>query len=219
MPFHDELLACTQVEREALLSIPLIRDALAGEVTRAQYLAFLTQAYHHVKHTVPLLMSCGARLPQRLDWVRAAVVEYIDEEAGHEDWILADITAAGGDAAAARAAGPSFAPVMLGAYAYHPNARGNPLGFLGLVVVLEATSTALAIRAAEVLQQRLQLPHSAFTYLTSHGTLDQEHMRFFAGLMNRLEDADDQAAVVHVARRMYRLYGDVFRGLPQGEAQ
>ena len=28
---------------------------------------FLDQAYHHVKHTVPLLMACGSRVPERLE--------------------------------------------------------------------------------------------------------------------------------------------------------
>jgi hypothetical protein len=32
--------------------------------------------------------------------------------------------------------------------------------------------------------------------------------------MNRLDDPADQAAVVHTARVVYRLYGDMFRSLP-----
>jgi hypothetical protein len=32
--------------------------------------------------------------------------------------------------------------------------------------------------------------------------------------MNRLDEDDDRAAVVHTARVVYRLYGDIFRGLP-----
>ena len=39
-------------------------------------------------------------------------------------------------------------------------------------------------------------------------------MEFFESLMNRLEDAGDQQAVIHTASMMYRLYGDVFRSLP-----
>jgi heme oxygenase len=60
----------------------------------------------------------------------------------------------------------------------------------------------------------LQLPEHAFTYLTSHGKLDKAHVRTFEDLMNRLDDADDQAAVIHTARVMYRLYGGIFRSLP-----
>jgi hypothetical protein len=60
----------------------------------------------------------------------------------------------------------------------------------------------------------LQLPEHAFTYLTSHGKLDKAHVRTFEDLMNRLDDAGDQAAVIHTARVMYHLYGGIFRSLP-----
>ena len=67
---------------------------------------------------------------------------------------------------------------------------------------------------AALIQQQLGLPDSAMTYLTSHGSLDQDHIRFFAALMDKVTDMDDQAAIVHMARVMFRLYGDVFRSLP-----
>ena len=66
MPFFDELQRRTAAARAELFAIPVIQDCLAGRVDREQYLAFLAQAYHHVRHTVPLLMACGARLPERL---------------------------------------------------------------------------------------------------------------------------------------------------------
>lgn len=56
MAFYDELLAATEAERNTLLSLPLITKGAAGDITLETYIAFLTQAYHHVKHTTPLLM-------------------------------------------------------------------------------------------------------------------------------------------------------------------
>ena len=214
MPFFDELQRRTAAEREALLEIPVIQDCLAGRVTREQYLEFLTQAYHHVKHTVPLLMACGARVQETHAWLRGAITQYIAEESGHEEWILNDIAAAGGDADAVRASAPGRAAELLVAYVYDYIARHNPVGFFGMVHVLEGTSQALATRAAQAMRASLRLPPEAFTYLSSHGTLDQEHVRFFAGLMNRLEASADRDAVTHVARTVFRLYGDVFRDLP-----
>jgi pyrroloquinoline quinone (PQQ) biosynthesis protein C len=215
MPFFEELQRRTAAERDALFKIPVIQDCLAGQVTRAQYLEFLAQAYHHVKHTVPLLMACGARLPESHAWLRSAIAHYIAEETGHEEWILADIAAAGGDADAVRAGAPGAAAELMVAYVYDFIARRNPVGFFGMVHVLEGTSQALATRAAQVMRAHLGLPPEAFTYLTSHGTLDQEHVRFFAGLMDQLEASADREAVTHVARTVFRLYGDVFRGLPR----
>lgn len=79
MSFFDTLQLQTSHERQALFAVPVIREALAGQVSRASYIAFLTQAYYHVRHTVPLMMACGARLPARLEWLRGAVCEYIQE--------------------------------------------------------------------------------------------------------------------------------------------
>jgi pyrroloquinoline quinone (PQQ) biosynthesis protein C len=215
MPFFEQLQRRTSDARAELLAIPVIQEALAGQVTREQYLAFLGEAYHHVRHTVPLLMACGSRLPDAHGWLRTAISHYIAEETGHEEWILSDVAASGGDADAVRAADPDPATELMVAYAYDTIARRNPVGFFGMVHVLEGTSQAIATRAAQVIQGRLGLPPEAFSYLTSHGSLDQEHVRFFAGLMDRIESRAEQDAVTHVARMMYRLYGDVFRSLPR----
>ncbi len=217
MDFFDHLQHQTSAEREYLLGAPIIHAALAGTATHAQYIAFLTQAYHHVKHTVPLLMACGARLPERLEWLREAIAEYIEEEIGHQEWILNDIRACGGDAEAVRHGQPALPTELMVAYVYDRIARHNPASFFGMVNVLEGTSIALATQAAGVLQAKLGLPAKAFSYLTSHGSLDLEHIEFFKRLMNRLDDEDDKAAVVHTARVVYRLYGDIFRSLTTTE--
>ena len=213
MPFFDELQASTAADRAALLSVPAIVECLAGRITRTRYVAFLRQAYHHVKHTVPLLMACGSRLGEERATLRSAMTQYIAEENGHEEWILDDLRACGDDAEAARRAAPAPATELMVAYVYDYVARVNPAGFLGMVHVLEGTSSALATRAAHSIAHALGLPPSAFRYLTSHGSLDQEHVRFFEQTVNGL-GLDDREAVVHVARRVYGLYGDIFRGLP-----
>ncbi|MEE9101921.1 iron-containing redox enzyme family protein [Pseudomonas nitroreducens] len=219
MSFFDTLQSATAQEREALFNVPVIREALAGNVSLEGYIAFLSQAYHHVRHTVPLMMSCGARLPSRLEWLRGAVCEYIDEEYGHERWILDDIAACGGDAEAVRTGRPSLPIELMVAFLYDLIQRGNPVGLFGMVNVLEGTSIALATQAAGTIAHSLGLPQEAFSYLSSHGALDQDHMQTYRGLMNRLEDPADQEAVIHASKVVYRLYADMFRGLPRAPAQ
>ncbi|WP_330114251.1 iron-containing redox enzyme family protein [Pseudomonas sp. JS3066] len=215
MSFFNQLQVATAQERDALFNVPVIREALAGQVSLEGYRAFLGQAYHHVRHTVPLMMACGARLPSRLEWLRGAVCEYIDEEYGHERWILDDIRACGGDAEAARTSRPSLAIELMVAYLYDLIARGNPVGLFGMVNVLEGTSIALATQAAGTIRESLGLPAEAFSYLSSHGALDQDHMATYRRLMDRLEDEDDQQAVIHAAKVVYQLYAEMFRGLPR----
>ena len=216
MSFYEQLIAATAAERAHLLAAPVIADCLQGRVSGASYLAFLGQAYHHVRHTTPLLMTLGGRLPERLAWLRRAVADYIDEEIGHEEWILNDIAAAGGDVAAVRNSQPELPAEVMVAYAYDLLNRGNPAAFFGMVFVLEGTSVALALQAADRIQEALALPNAAFSYLRSHGTLDQEHTRHLADLLARMAP-DDQADVLRSARVFYKLYGDVFRALPREE--
>lgn len=216
MSFFQRLVHDTAADRAALIATPIIQGCLRGEVSLPSYRAFLAEAYHHVRHTVPLLQACRARVESmpRHAWLLPALDEYVEEELGHDEWILDDLAACGVPRAQVIDAGPGHATEVMVAYAYDTIARGNPLGFFGMVHVLEGSSVALALNAADRIQGRLNLPDAAFSYLRSHGTLDQQHTAHFALLMDRIDDAADQAAIVHAARAFYRLYGDVFRSLP-----
>jgi pyrroloquinoline quinone (PQQ) biosynthesis protein C len=213
MTNYQQLLAATEVERNALQSLPIIRAGAMGQVSLQAYIAFLTEAYHHVRHTTPLLMSCGGRLSGKYEWLRTAVAEYIEEEVGHQEWILSDIKACGIDAEAVRNGTPRVATELMVAYAYDTIARVNPVGFFGMVLVLEGTSVALATHAGHSIQKSLGLGPDAFSYLTSHGSLDVGHVDFYESLINRIEDPADQACLTHAARMFYKLYGDIFRDL------
>lgn len=215
-PFHDLLAAETSADQQFLLTAPVISAAISGRIDRARYIAFLTQAYHHVRHTVPLLTALGERLPDRHAMLRAEIRHYIDDEIGHDQWILNDIAAAGGDPRTAAASTPDVATDAMVAYAWDVVQRRNPIGFFGMVYVLEGTSVRLACQAADALQSSLRLPASGFTYLRSHGTLDQTHVQHLAGILNGLSDPADRAAVIQCARAIFWLYGGMFRRL--GEA-
>jgi len=93
--------------------------------------------------------------------------------------------------------------------------RGNRLDLFGRANVPEGPCHALATHAAGSIRQRLDLPESAFSYLSSHGSLDIGHMQTYRRLMDTLDDPQDQAAVIHASKVVYRLYADMFRGLPR----
>lgn len=213
MSFYERLQHETQAERNYLLASPIIQRCMNGDITLLDYVEFLTQAYHHVKHTVPLLMATGARLPEEKEWLREAVAEYIEEELGHQEWILNDIAACGFDKEAVRMSRPAAATELMVAYAYDTINRVNPVGFFGMVLVLEGTSVTTADRAAGSIKGALGLPGKAFSYLRSHGALDQEHIKFFEDLMNRISVESDQEQIVHSARVFYGLYAGIFRSL------
>jgi pyrroloquinoline quinone (PQQ) biosynthesis protein C len=160
------------------------------------------------------MMTCGGRLPARLEFIRKALVEYIDEEYGHQEWILNDLQACGTDKEGVRHGRPDTSIELMVAYLYDQIHRGNPAAFFGMVQVLEGTSIELATPLGEAIQKQLGLPDEAFSYLYSHGALDQDHFEFFRNLMNDVTDPADQQAIIDSARMVYRLYGDMLWGIP-----
>jgi acyl-CoA synthetase (AMP-forming)/AMP-acid ligase II len=212
-PFFTQLEAATWPDRLRFLSIPQVRAGLAGAISRETYVAYLTQAYHHVRHTVPLMREARARLGHRPDLV-TALDDYIAEETGHEEWILNDIAAAGGNAALARSSAPAAATQAMVDHAYARIRTANPASFFGMVYVLESVSVALATHGAGAIAARLGLPPQAFSYLTSHGALDQSHMRFFENLVNGLGDEADRSAIRTMARDIFALFGAMFAAIP-----
>ena len=214
MSFFDQLVTDTATERAAFAAIPQIRDGLQGRISRETYVAYLAQAYHHVRHTVPLMQLTHGRLQGDHARYKAALDEYIAEETGHEQWILNDIRAAGGDPDETVRNGPNAATEVMVAYAYDYVSRVEPMGFFGMVFVLESVSIQLASLGADAVRGSLGLPQSAFTYLVSHGALDQDHIAFLKGLLDGVEASADREAITHMARRMFGLFGELFRSIP-----
>lgn len=208
--FYEQLKAATESDRQQLVQSEIIVRCMARNVTLPEYIEYLTQAYHHVKFTVPLLMAVGARLPERYEWLRSAVAEYIEEELGHQEWVLNDIAACGGDKEAVRNSKPAIETELMIAYAWDMVSRVNPIGFFGMVHVLEGTSVNLADYAADQIQAALGLPERAFSYLRSHGSIDQSHIQHLEQVMNRFTEPAEQELITHTTKMFFQLYKGVF---------
>ena len=124
----------------------------AATQARGRYVAFLNQAYHHVRHTTPLLMAAGSRVPADKEWLRDALAEYSEEELGHQEWVLNDIAACGYDKENARRSTPNRATELMVAYAYDVIDRVIPVGFFGMVHVGGGSSVTMGVGAAAWLQ-------------------------------------------------------------------
>lgn len=218
MTFFARLITETLEGQQALASTPQIQDGLVGRISLETYIAYLTEAYHHVKHTVPLMQAARARLDASRARFIEALDEYIEEETGHEAWILNDIRHCGGDAEAVRTGAPRPATREMVEYVYDHIARKNPMGFFGMVLVLEGTSVRLATQGAEAVAKSLNLGPQSFSYLTSHGALDQDHLVFFQKLMDQVDDPADQAAIIEVAQGVFTRFAAVFASIPHTQS-
>lgn len=214
MTFFQRLIAGTKIERQDFQSIELIQHATQKGVTSDLYAKYLEQAYHHVRFTVPLLELARDRCGTDDTAYVSALKEYIKEESGHDEWILDDIKALGADSEAVRHGQGGFACRMMVAYAHFAVEHISPYALLGMVHVLEGMSVELADKAAGAIAASFgDTPPNAFSYLTSHGALDIEHVQFFEDLVNSLDDTEIENIVITAAKDFYILFGNMFREL------
>jgi hypothetical protein len=213
MSQFQRLLAQTSSARRQFVELPLIQEAMRQGGPKGLYLNFLGQAYHHVKHTAPLLALATSRCGPNDGPYQSALMEYSSEEQGHEEWILEDIDALGGDSNAVRRGSPQLPCKVMVSHAYYLTDRVSPYGLLGMIHVLEGMSVALAGQAARAIRESLQAGSGAgFKYLTTHSDLDVEHTKLFERLLDGL-DPQHLPLVIESAGDFYTLYGAIFQDL------
>jgi len=218
MPGFQQLIQDTVPARQQFMEIPLIQEVLRKGAPKDLYLDFLSQAYHHVKCTAPLLGSAAGRCSADDYIYQAALFEYIEEERGHELWILEDIQALGGDADEVRQSAPRLPCKVMVGHAYYLIDRVSPYGMLGMIYVLEGMAVALASKAVSAIRSSIAATSDqGFKYLTSHSDLDVGHAEFFQGLIDKI-DRRHLPLVIQTATDFYKLYGDLFRELDQRRA-
>jgi pyrroloquinoline quinone (PQQ) biosynthesis protein C len=208
-----KLVQQTAASRQAFIDLPLIQEVLGSGASKDLYLDFLGQAYHHVKCTAPLLALAAARCGAEDRPYQAALFEYVKEECGHDEWILEDIEALGGDPEAAQQSPPRFPCKVMVGHAYYLIDRVSPYAMLGMIHVLEGMSVALAGRAVAAIRKTVcSSADAGFKYLTTHSDLDIEHTKFFEDLICTI-DPRHLPLVIDSACDFYRLYGAIFDDL------
>lgn len=121
------------------------------------------------------------------DRVRAPLAEYlrahIEEERGHDDWLLADIAALGGDPAALLDRQPPPVVARLAGAQYYWIEHHHPVALLGYIAVLESNAPApwLADRIAAA-----GVPEAALRTVRGHAELDTGHTAALLALLDEL---------------------------------
>lgn len=181
-------------------------------LTLPEYLAFLRDLYHIVWHFCPIMATAAARCGDSLRNVRYELYERIGEEKGHEDWVLEDIAALGGDAGGKGVAAPS-APVqaMIG-YNYYAAERVHPCSVLGMLYVLEVVASVYGGKAADSIARAIgrDTGKGGFRFLSSHATMDVDHMAKLNVLLKTIENPAAQAAVISSTQVNFHQFGQLF---------
>lgn len=213
MSFFITLVELTDASRREIETIPKVHAMMHHGLALPEYKAFLGDLYHIAWHFCPLMAAAAARCSDRLRHVRYDLYQRIQQEQGHEDWVLEDLRAIGGDPEAARDTPPSLpAQAMIG-FNYYAVERVHPCSVLGMLYALEVIASVYGGRASEAIARALGREVSAggFKFLSSHATMDLDHMAALNVLMKTVDDPQAQEAIVTSTRVNFHQFGQLFR--------
>ena len=210
--FFLTLLEMTDLSRRELEAIPKMNAMLVKGLSLPEYRAFLHDLYYIVWHFCPIIAAAASRCDDRFHQVRYELYERIQEEQGHETWVLEDVEAVGGSVSDVRSRPPS-APVqcMLG-FNYYCADRAHPCAVLGMLYSLEVIASAYAGTLSQSIAKALgrAADGPGFKFLQSHSSMDQDHVAKLNVLMKTIDDAAAQDAIVNATRVNFYQFGRMF---------
>ena len=212
MSFFITLVEMTDANRRELETVPKVNAMIHHGLSLAEYKAFLHDLYHIVWHFCPVMAAAAARCSDRFREVRYDLYDRIEEEKGHETWVLEDIEAIGGDVAGARAHPPSAPVQAMIAFNYFGAERVHPCSVLGMLYMLEVVSSVYGGRVSDSIARTLgrNVDAGGFRFLTSHATMDLDHMAKLNKLVKKIDDPDAQESIVNSTRVNFYQFGRMF---------
>ncbi len=212
MSFFITLLESTDAHRRDLEALPKVHQMVHHGLNLAEYQAFLHDLYHIVWNFCPIMAAAASRLDDRFRNVRYDLYRRIEEEQGHETWVLEDVEAVGGDVERVRVEVPSPPTLAMIAFNYHMADRGHPCSVLGMLYTLEVVASVYGGRVSDSIAQALGRDVNAggFKFLSSHATMDADHVAEMNQLVKTIGDPVAQQAVVESTRVNFFQFGLMF---------
>jgi pyrroloquinoline quinone (PQQ) biosynthesis protein C len=209
MSFFITLVEKSDASRRAIEIAPKVQAMMHKGLTLPEYRAFLRDLYHIVWHFCPIMASAAARCGESLRGIRYELYERIEEEKGHEDWVLEDIAAVGGGANVQAPSAPVQA--MIG-YNYYAAERVHPCSVLGMLYVLEVIASVYGGKAADSIARAIGRDpgKGGFRFLSSHATMDADHLAQLNVLLKTIADPAAQTAIIDSTRVNFHQFGQLF---------
>jgi hypothetical protein len=197
MKFFLDLVTRTDEARRAFENHPAVMDAVANGMSLERYRKLLLELYHVVWHFNPVCASAASRIGDEHRAVRYFLYEHMQEESGHEEWVVNDLQAMGVAPHDSVAHEPGAFTLALNGYNHWAADRRHPCSVLGMLYALEVIASVYGGPFANALKERLLLEDDrGVSFINSHATLDAEHMADLREVLNLLEDDASRNAVV-----------------------
>ena len=154
--------------------------------SRATYIRYLIQTYHYVVAAVPLMKFAMSMDYTGTDPIfREYLARHIEEESGHDRWIVNDLKELGVSEDVIAQHSPFPETCQLAGAAYYAIAHRHPVSILGYMHALE--SAPVTAEFLEGLAQQSGVPLTAMFTLSEHGVHDLEHRTELGAIIERYQ--------------------------------
>lgn len=191
---------------------PLFKSLFSGNFTKWQYLAYLKETYHLIKHTPKMLNLAAQKVGDSDAWLRDFFLEFEHEERGHDQLCVNDIKAMNEDPERILSIMPSGGSWAMVSQNYYNATIGDPTAIIGYAVATEGLGAEFAREVADLLESQYLFPSHATTFLRVHGHEDIEHVELAKSAIEKYGSSPESYRnIVHVWNLTLQYYGQLFQ--------
>ena len=214
LPFFADLVTRTDEARRAFETNSKMLDIVANGLPLERYRKLLLELYHVVWHFNPVCAAAASRVSDAQKQVRYFLYDHMDEEKGHEQWVVNDLEAMGVRAEEVLAYKPTDFMLALNGYNYWAADRRHPCSVLGMLYALEVISSVYGGQMTTAISESLLLQGDrGISFISSHATLDAEHMAELRVILNTLHDEAAKDAIIESTIFNFHQFGRVLEAI------
>lgn len=214
LPFFADLVTRTDEARRTFETNSKVLDIVANGLSLERYRKLLLELYHVVWHFNPVCAAAASRVGDEHRQVRYFLYEHMQEEKGHEEWVVNDLDVIGVMREQVLAYKPSDYMLALNGYNYWAADRLHPCSVLGMLYALEVVASVYGGQMTTAIQESLLLEgERGISFISSHATLDKEHMADLREVMNHVNDEAAREAVIDTTIFNFHQFGRVLEAV------
>ena len=211
LPFFADLVMRTDEARRDFENNPVVLDAVGHGMSIERYRRLLLELYHVVWHFNPVCAAAASRVPDAQRQVRYFLYEHMHEESGHEEWVMNDLEAVGVARSDTQAQQPTMHTLALCGYNYWSADRRHPCSVLGMMYALEVIASVYGGTFSSAIRESLLLEGDrGVSFISSHATMDAEHMVALRQVLNTISDSAAQDAIAESVKVNFHYFTRMF---------
>ena len=214
LPFFADLVSRTDEARRAFESNSKVLDIVANGLPLERYRKLLLELYHVVWHFNPVCAAAASRVSDAHKQVRYFLYDHMNEEKGHEDWVVNDLDAMGVRVGQVLDYRPTDMMLALNGYNYWAADRRHPCSVLGMLYALEVIASVYGGPMTAAITESLLLQGDrGISFISAHATLDAEHMADLRVILNTLQDDASKEAIIESTVFNFHQFGRVLEAV------